>query len=38
LLSSRGVSISPVDSDRQGTRYFVMRDLEGNEIDVTEEP
>ena len=38
LLSSRGVSVTPLESDRQGTRYFVMRDLEGNEIEVTEEP
>ena len=37
-LSSRGVSVMPIESDRQGTRYFVMRDLEGNEIEVTEEP
>lgn len=37
-LSSRGVSVTPIESDRQGTRYFVMRDLEGNEIEVTEEP
>jgi hypothetical protein len=38
LLSSRGVSVMPIELDRQGTRYFVMRDLEGNEIEVTEEP
>lgn len=38
LLSSRGVSVTPIESDGQGTRYFVMRDLEGNEIEVTEEP
>ena len=37
-LSSRGVSVTPIESDRQGTRYFVMRDLEGNEIEITEEP
>ena len=37
-LSSRGVNVTPIESDRQGTRYFVMRDLEGNEIEVTEEP
>jgi hypothetical protein len=37
-LSSRGVSVTPIESDRQGTHYFVMRDLEGNEIEVTEEP
>ena len=37
-LSSRGVSVTPIESDRQGTHYFVMRDMEGNEIEVTEEP
>lgn len=37
-LSSRGVGVTPIESDRQGTRYFVMRDLEGNEIEITEEP
>ena len=37
-LSSRGVSVTPIASDPQGTRYFVMRDLEGNEIEVSEEP
>ena len=37
-LSSRGVSVTPIESDRQGKHYFVMRDLEGNEIEVTEEP
>jgi catechol 2,3-dioxygenase-like lactoylglutathione lyase family enzyme len=37
-LYPRGVSVTPIESDRQGTRYFVMRDLEGNEIEVTEEP
>ena len=37
-LSSRGVSVTPIESDRQGTHYFVMRDLEGNEIEVSEEP
>jgi catechol 2,3-dioxygenase-like lactoylglutathione lyase family enzyme len=38
LLNSRGVSAGLVEEDRQGTHYFVMRDLEGNEIEVTEEP
>lgn len=37
-LSSRGVSVTPIESDPQGTRYFVVRDLEGNEIEVSEEP
>lgn len=35
-LSERGVSVGPVETDRQGTRYFVMRDVEGNEIEVAE--
>ena len=38
LLISRGVSVSPIAEDRQGTRYFTMRDLESNELEVTEEP
>lgn len=38
LLSSRGVNVSPIEADRQGTRYFTMRDLESNEIEVSEEP
>ncbi|MFI5115270.1 MAG: VOC family protein [Terriglobales bacterium] len=38
LLSSRGVNVGPIEQDRQGTRYFVIRDLEGNEIEVPEEP
>jgi catechol 2,3-dioxygenase-like lactoylglutathione lyase family enzyme len=38
LLTSRGVSVSPIEEDQQGTHYFIMRDLEGNEIEVTEEP
>jgi hypothetical protein len=27
-----------VQEDRQGTQYFEMRDLEGNLIEVSEEP
>lgn len=38
LLTSRGVSVSPIAEDRQGTRHFTMRDLESNELEVTEEP
>lgn len=37
-LSSRGVSVGEVQQDRQGTHYFEMRDLEGNVIEVSEEP
>ena len=38
LLLSRGVSVGEIQQDRQGTRYFNFRDLEGNEIEVHEEP
>ena len=38
LLTSRGVSVGPIEEDRQGTRHFMMRDLDGNEVEVTEEP
>jgi hypothetical protein len=38
VLSSRGVNVGDVQEDRQGTQYFQMRDLEGNLIEVAEEP
>ncbi len=38
LLGSRGVSVGDIQEDRQGTHYFQMRDLEGNLIEVSEEP
>lgn len=38
LLASRGVNVSPIAEDLQGTRYFTMCDLESNELEVTEEP
>jgi catechol 2,3-dioxygenase-like lactoylglutathione lyase family enzyme len=38
FLSSRGVNTGEIQKDRQGTRYFEMRDLEGNMIEVSEEP
>jgi hypothetical protein len=38
VLSSRGVKVGDVQEDRQGTQYFEMRDLEGNLIEVSEEP
>lgn len=38
VLSSRGVGVGEIQQDRQGTRYFEMRDLEGNVIEVSEEP
>ena len=37
-LSSRGVNVGDIQQDRQGTHYFEMRDLEGNLIEVSEEP
>lgn len=37
-LGSRGVNVGDVQEDRQGTHYFEMRDLEGNVIEVSEEP
>jgi len=38
VLSSRGVNVGDIQEDRQGTHYFEMRDLEGNLIEVSEEP
>jgi hypothetical protein len=38
VLSSRGVNVGDVQEDRQGTHYLQMRDLEGNLIEVAEEP
>ena len=38
FLRSRGVNAGEIQKDRQGTRYFEMRDLEGNMIEVSEEP
>jgi hypothetical protein len=37
-LSSRGVEVGTVQEDRQGTHYFEMRDMEGNVIEISEEP
>ncbi len=37
-LSSRGVNVSEIQQDRQGTHYFEMRDLEGNVIEICEVP
>ncbi|MBZ5550799.1 MAG: VOC family protein [Acidobacteriia bacterium] len=38
FLISTGVNVSEIQKDRQGTHYFEMRDLEGNVIEITEEP
>lgn len=37
-LADRGVSVSAIQTDRQGTHYFEMRDLENNMIEFSEEP
>jgi len=37
-LNFRGVAVGSITTDRQGTRYFSMTDLEGNPIEVSEEP
>lgn len=37
-LMERGVEVGPVQIDRQGTHYIEMRDLEGNSIEICEEP
>jgi len=36
VLIGRGVNVTEVQQDRQGTHYFEMRDLEGNVIEVNE--
>jgi len=38
FLIARGVNVSPIQEDRQGTHFFEMRDLEGNVIEISEEP
>lgn len=37
-LAARGVNVTPVQTDRQGTQYIEMRDLENNLIEISEEP
>ena len=37
-LISRGVTVGPLEKDRQGTHHFVFSDLDGNQIEVSEEP
>ena len=37
-LNTRGVNVSHIQQDRQGTSYFEMRDLEGNVVEISEEP
>ena len=37
-LSSQAVNVGAIETDRQGTKFFPMQDLEGNSIEVSEEP
>jgi predicted enzyme related to lactoylglutathione lyase len=37
VLAARGIDAGTIERDRQGTRYFEIRDPEGNEIEVVEE-
>ncbi|MBZ5685968.1 MAG: VOC family protein [Acidobacteriia bacterium] len=37
-VSSRGATLGPNERDAQGTTYFEIRDLEGNVIEICEEP
>jgi predicted enzyme related to lactoylglutathione lyase len=37
ILEARGVNVGIIERDRQGVRYFEIRDPEGNEIEVVEE-
>lgn len=36
-LSTRGVDVGPIQSDSGGNRFFLFRDLEGNEMEVCQE-
>ena len=38
FLSSCGVNVREVQEDGQGTHFFEMRDMEGNVIEISEEP
>ena len=37
-LAARGVKVGPLQTDRQGTHYFEMRDLEDNMIESAKSP
>ena len=37
-VSWRGAAVGPMERDAQGTPYFEIRDIEGNVIEVCEEP
>lgn len=38
VMAARGVNVGTIERDRQGTHYFQIRDPEGNEIEVVQEP
>lgn len=38
FLVSRGVSVGEIQRDRQNTRFFEIRDLEGNVTEIVDEP
>jgi catechol 2,3-dioxygenase-like lactoylglutathione lyase family enzyme len=38
FLASRVVAVGEIRKDSQGTNYFEMRDMEGNLIEICEEP
>jgi hypothetical protein len=37
-LTLQGVNIGEIQRDGQGTRFFEMHDLDGNLIEISEEP
>ncbi|HEY7403110.1 MAG TPA: VOC family protein [Candidatus Angelobacter sp.] len=37
-LLARGVTVGPVETDRAGTHYIELRDLDDNVIEICEEP
>ncbi len=37
-FSSKGINVGPIQSDSGGNRFFRFKDLEGNEIEVCQEP
>jgi len=37
FLASRGVTVFPIQQDRAGTRFFEIRDCEGNTVEFYEE-
>ena len=37
VLTARGINSGAIERDRQGTRYFEIRDPEGNAIEIVEE-